>query len=267
MDLATILSTEKRLLEPICTFSQFDAYTLYQSVKFQKYYGGNGIEIHTLDEVSLSRWEEIFRKHFNPDIYGHITFTFEHKSVYKQLVQEARDANYQVEIMSYMFADTTDLSISPPPEFEINKIENGDDWMRFAQFIDGDTINSDRFTPRAINSLFEKTRYVSEAIGIEWFYLVNKGKKEILSNLGIFKHNGICRLQDVITSPQHRRQKFASYLVSFAIGHALNSMNAAGLALCVNRNYHAIDLYRKLGFEEIGNTVSLMKYPTKEGKE
>ena len=83
----------------------------------------------------------------------------------------------------------------------------------------------------------------------------------MLAKLGIFMHKSVARLQDVRTARTHRRLGLASYLVSFAIDHALTKLGAKRLALMADIDYYAIDLYRKLGFRDVGEHVTLMKYP------
>jgi ribosomal protein S18 acetylase RimI-like enzyme len=84
-----------------------------------------------------------------------------------------------------------------------------------------------------------------------------------MAKLGIFQHAGIARLQQVDTGKEFRRQGLATALVSFAIDHAINRLGTAGLALAADRDYYAIDLYRRLGFVEAGFGATLMKYPIK----
>ena len=100
----------------------------------------------------------------------------------------------------------------------------------------------------------------SAAIEIQWFYVSQLESDEILAIAGIFKCGDICRLQDVVTAKAWRRQKLASMLVSFLVKRALECTK--GLACLAVADYIAIDLYKKLGFRECGNSVSLMKYPT-----
>jgi len=264
MDIKTILSTEMRLLEPICAFTDKGDYSIYKSEKFPTYYGGNGVDIHTPGDRSLKEWEDIFHEHFDPARYEHTTFTFPKEEEYDRLMSEAALARYNVEVTSYMFVDATDHCHALPEEWEIHTIATEEDWQRFGEFSFEDAADYDWYDPNASgNSLFDKTRFTSEVVGIEWFYITRRGEKEMLSSLGIFKHNGICRLQDVRTGRRHRRQGLATYLVSFAIDRAINTFGAAGLALCADRDYYAIDLYRKLGFVEKGDAVCLMKYPPK----
>lgn len=263
MDLQTIISTERRLLEPICSFERHSGYTVYRSDSFPNYYGGNGIELDDTAGRSLGSWEETFRHHFSPYRFVHTTFTFAGEERFRPLTEQAQQAGYHVETSTYMFADTTAYCRELPEGLEVRKIRTEEDWMKLWHFQQETYIDGDWYDPNATgpDRLFEKTRFTSGAVGIEWLYLARRGRPEILSKLGIFRHNGICRLQDVETGKRYRRQGFASALVSHAIRHALTSLGTRGLALCADSDYHAIDLYRKLGFLPVGNYVTLMNYP------
>jgi ribosomal protein S18 acetylase RimI-like enzyme len=265
MDIQTILSTEMRLLEPICSFLQCDGYSIYRSERFPNYYGGNGIEIVDPRGRSLQEWESIFRAHFDSDRYEHTTFTFANADRFAPLMEQARSSLYHLNRTAYMFVDHTRDCRPLPPEFRIGRIESEGDWKRLHDFeqelyVDGDWYDPTYTGP---DRLFEKTRFTSEAIGIEWFHISRRGSDEILAKLGIFSHAGIARLQDVETGKAHRRQGLGTYLVSFAIDHAINTLGTEGLALAADTDYYAIDLYRKLGFVEAGQGITLMKYPVK----
>gem|GEM_PF-1568757 len=260
-----IFSTEMRLLEPICTFQRLDGYNVYRSDRFPSYYGGNGIQIGDPGAGSLREWEEIFRSHFEPGRFEHTTFTFPLRDRFLPLMEQARSAGYHVETDAYMFADSTDCCHPLPEGVEIRRIETEEDWEDLARFeeatyVDGDWYDPDYTGP---DRLFEKKRFTSEAIGIDWFGLVRPGGRELLARLGIFQHNGICRLQDVETAEEHRRRGLAGALVSFAIEHAITTLGTAGLALSADLDYHAIDLYRNLGFREVGEYVEMMNYPVR----
>jgi ribosomal protein S18 acetylase RimI-like enzyme len=150
-----------------------------------------------------------------------------------------------------------------PDEFTIKRVESEEEWMRMQQLSEEEDPDQPWYDPSYTgpNRLFEKTRFVSESVGIEWFYIAERGGSEMLAKLGMFIHNGIARLQDVATSRNHRRRGLASYLVSAAIHRALELEGAALLSLAADMDYHAVDLYRKLGFEDVGEYLTLMKYP------
>jgi GNAT superfamily N-acetyltransferase len=258
-----IIDTEMRLLEPICDFIPGDGYRVFRSERFPNYYGGNGIDILELNGRKLADWESISKTYFDPNRFKHTTYCFAWHEIFTELMQEAVAAGYHVERSTLMDVDHMDNCRLPPPEFEIMRVVSEDDWLRFQRFEEADYFDQDWYDPdyTGPNRLFEKTRFTSEAIGIDWYYLRERGEEEMLAKLGIFMHNGVARLQDVRTARTHRRLGLASYLVSFAIEHALTTLGAGRLALLADLDYYAIDLYRKLGFRDVGEHVTLMKYP------
>lgn len=253
-----------RLLEPICSFTERPGYTVFKSEMFPHYYAANGIQIHLPQERSLAEWEQISNTFFDPHIFEHITYTFPKEDGFKQLIEEATEAGYHVTTESYMFVNNLLHCKEMPANFEVRKIESAQDWKRLRKFYNDFSKDYDWYDDEAgSDTLFEKTRFISEAVGMEWFYLTERGSDEIMSKLGIFQHNGICNLQDVGTSREHRRKGLAAYLVSFAIKHAIQTLGTEGLALCADADYYAVKLYSNLGFREVGQAVTLMKYPVK----
>lgn len=265
MDITTILSTEMRLLEPICEFIEIEGGSLFRSSRFRNYYGGNGITLHDPLGRSLVEWEEVFAGFFDPSLYEHTTFLFPREERFGRLIDEARAAGYHVSFDTYMFVDNTDLCRPIPPELELHRVQSEREWEKLAEFRSASYEGGDWYDPEydGPDRLFEKTRFTSEQVGIDWFYLAGRGEEEMLASLGLFTHNGICRLQDVETAEAHRRKGLASVLVSAAIDRAINVLGTRGVALCADSDYHAVDLYHKLGFVDVGDAVTLMKYPVK----
>lgn len=263
MLLRSILSTELRLLEPICTFVQHDGYLVYRSDKFRNFYGGNGIEIQDPAGRSLAEWEAISRVHFDPALFVHTTYTFPDQLEYHYLAAQGREQKYHVETDTYMFVDSTERCRPLPEDLEVRQIVTEEDWQRLAEFEQEGYIGADWHDPNATgpDRLFEKTRFTSEVVGIEWFYLARKGDPAILSKLGLFLHNGIGRLQDVSTAESERRKGYAAMLVSFAIDRAISALGARGVALAADVDYHAVSLYEQLGFRHVGGGTTMMKYP------
>jgi len=266
MNIRAIMATEMRLLEPICEFEEHDGYRVYRSPLFPNYYGGNGIEITDPAGSSLTEWERIFARHFDGARFLHTTFYMPDEPAFAPLADAARAAGYNVvETVSYMFLDTTRACVPIPDGCEVRRIETEDDWAMMARFAEESYADGDWYDPAYTgpDRLFEKLRFTTGKIGIEWFYLTPAGSREILAKLGVFQHGGICRLQDVETAPAHRRRGYATALVSFAARYAIETLGTAGLALAADSDYHAVDLYTKLGFVGCGGSVMLMKYPVR----
>jgi ribosomal protein S18 acetylase RimI-like enzyme len=263
--LPSILATELRLLEPICIFESFPGYLVFRSDRFRNYYGGNGIEIVDPAGRSLAQWEEITRRHFEPELFEHTTYIFADRPEFARILAEAEIAGYDIERDAYMFVDTTAHCGTLPEDFEIRKVDWDEDWDLVAEYEEAGYVGADWYDParKGPNRLLEKTRFTSEAVGIEWIYLARRGERKILSKLGLFIHNGIGRLQDVSTAEDERRKGYAGMLVSFAVRRAIETLGARGVALAADREYHAITLYEKLGFGTVGAGVTMMKYPTR----
>jgi len=255
-----VQETERRLLEPICEFKNEDGYTVFKSEKFPNFWGGNGLRLIRSENRSLDDWENTFSKHFDPNFFSHRTFSFEEAPEFEHLKDEATSKNYKIEITTSLMVTNDSQSEPLLDEFTIHHVATERDWNRLRVFYDDTSKDEDWYDASdGTRELFDKIRYTSEAIGIDWFYISQSGCDDILAKAGIFKHGGICRLQDVMTSKPWRRQKLASMLVSFLICRALE--DTKGLACLAVADYYAIDLYKNLGFQDCGNSVCLMKYP------
>jgi ribosomal protein S18 acetylase RimI-like enzyme len=92
-------------------------------------------------------------------------------------------------------------------------------------------------------------RRVCEAGQGSWFGAFRDG--EMVAGLGIFAAGeGVARFQSVDTHPAHRRQGLATHLLFAAAEHARASLGARTLVIAADPDYHAIELYRTLGFRE-----------------
>lgn len=262
MDVEVIKATERRLLESICSFITTPEYTVFISELFPQYYAANGIEIHDPQGRSLAEWEKISSNFFDPQKFEHITYTFAERDDFAYLIEEAKAANYHVTAETYMFVDNLAHLKEVPANWTIREIKDAPDWERLRKFYNDFSKDYDWYDGEAgSDKLFQKTKFTGDAVGMQWFYISERGSDEMLAKLGIFQHGGICNLQDLGTAKSQRKKGLATALVSFAIKHALETLRTHGVALFADANYHAIDLYRKLGFEMVDSVITLMKYP------
>ncbi|MEX0972385.1 MAG: GNAT family N-acetyltransferase [Solirubrobacterales bacterium] len=260
VELADALATERRLLEPICELWRSDAGLVFRSRRFPGYYGANGIEIDDPASRRLAAWEETFHDAFDPGHFEHVTLKLVSGPDSRRLVEEARAAGYDVSQDAYLVAtEALPAEPSPPDGLRLEVLKGEDGWRRLAAFEDRLSRGYGWYSARGVSQLLQKTRFVSARIGIEWLGLSRDD--DLRSKLGVFRAGPVCRLQDVATLHPHRRRGLASHLVRVALDRALGPLGAEGLVVCAERDYHAIDLYRKLGFRELGETVTLMRYP------
>ena len=87
----------------------------------------------------------------------------------------------------------------------------------------------------------------------------------LVSSLGIVSDSsGLARFQAVETHPDARRRGLASMLVRHA-GRAALDRGARRLVIVADPGYHAIGIYRSLGFVESETQVQLTRPPGSSG--
>lgn len=261
MELDQLIATERHLLSVLCTYISTPEYVVYRSEKYPGFFAANGIEITNSETRSLADWEILFEQYFDPSVHRHKTFNFRKSEALLSLEYEAKARNYNiVQTSSWMYATTWEPGTDIPNTMTYGRIETIEDEERYRAFYH--TTNSDEgwYTPAGCNSLFDKTMYVSRAIGITWLYIADRDTGEFYAVIGVFRHNNIGRLQDVATHPGFRRRGLASNLLRRVMQYAFEVLGVRAIALCADTDYYAIDLYRKVGFVPVGETVELMKY-------
>jgi GNAT superfamily N-acetyltransferase len=85
----------------------------------------------------------------------------------------------------------------------------------------------------------------------------------LVAQLGVFSDgSGTARYQNVETHPAARRQGLAGTLVYQAGQHALTEMAARLLVIVADPGYHAIRVYRSVGFADAQAQLGLEREPT-----
>jgi ribosomal protein S18 acetylase RimI-like enzyme len=260
------LATDHRLLEPICEFIQCDDYLIYRSSMFPTFYGGNGFELLRPQARALSEWEELFHSEFPRDRFEHETFTLRHEPGVEPLLVAARAGGYHVDNEQYMGLTSLPSRKKSAEETEgdltIVRVDGDADWERMDAFHRLTSEEEDWFRAEVESDpLVAKTRYVSEAIDVEWYLLTAEGEDMPRARAGIFFHEGIGRLQDVETHPAHLRQGHASRLLRYMLERAFDEIGVDAVCLCADEEVPALALYRSLGFTPLGRHVTLMRYP------
>lgn len=99
-------------------------------------------------------------------------------------------------------------------------------------------------------------RAMCEAGHGSWFGAFVAGR--LRAGAGVFTDsNGLARFQTVETHPDFRRQGLAAAVVHRAGSHALADPRTHTLVIVADPDYHAIRLYRALGFQETERQAQL----------
>lgn len=157
---------------------------------------------------------------------------------------------------------TVEAAALPEPPVRGRALSDDADWSQLVTLRQaGDT------SPVAGGQRPFHERKVTEARGLTqaargaWFGAFVDGR--LVSGLGIVSdRGGVARYQDVDTHPDHRRRGLARALLHQAGRHAAEVLGAHTLVIVADPGYHAIDLYRSVGFRDLEQQVQLLRCPS-----
>jgi ribosomal protein S18 acetylase RimI-like enzyme len=88
----------------------------------------------------------------------------------------------------------------------------------------------------------------------------------LVASLGVVGDgSGVARYQDVETHPDYRRRGLARGLLSDAGRHAADRLGGRTLVIVADPAYHAIELYRSLGFRDVEYQIQALRAPDRAG--
>jgi ribosomal protein S18 acetylase RimI-like enzyme len=157
----------------------------------------------------------------------------------------------------------TAASLHPPGRgvaAKLRPLAGDDDWrqalaLRAACFADDGLDTSDEF----LRAQLATSRALCEHGHASWFGAFENGV--LYSALGIVDNgSGVVRFQMVETHPEARRRGLASALLVRAGTEALDA-GARMLVIVADPGYHAIEIYRSLGFTDRETKVELTRRP------
>jgi len=182
---------------------------------------------------------------------GHIAIGIDGGPGGPQAVEELAALGLRVETSAVLSADHLIPPAREAPNAVLRRLESDSDWRAAidlnvaADEEPGESRSHREYLERRTAAI----RRVCEAGHGAWFGAFRDD--EMISGLGIFGTGfGLARFQAVDTHPAHRRQGLASHLLFTAGRYALSRLGASTLVIAADPDYHAIDIYRSLGFNE-----------------
>jgi ribosomal protein S18 acetylase RimI-like enzyme len=137
-----------------------------------------------------------------------------------------------------------------PPRGRVRQLFGDEDWAALGMLRNawqGPPSDSAAETFRALR--LAEARALAETGAAAWFGVT--AGDGLVSALGIVSDgNGIARYQDVETHPEHRRRGHARQLLHAAATYAERDLMAKTLVIVADPAYHAIELYRSVGFHD-----------------
>ena len=218
---------------------------------------------------SLSEWEQLFHTHFDRLPYQHLMLYIPVLTAFESLHDEVNElfstdrrgmSTLLVERIAWMFAkEPRDIIL--PNGMEVYQVESEEDYQDLIDFGIQEASDAPWFTNRDdVRAFIESRLEVTDRIGVRWYRLSHQGDRRILARLGLFEHDGVCRLQSVGTLKPFRRRGLGSALVNYAISEALRR-GSLGLVLSTEADSAAQSMYQNAGFRELGTDLWVMRYP------
>ncbi|MFG2196063.1 GNAT family N-acetyltransferase [Streptomyces sp. NPDC048639] len=207
-----------------------------------------------------SRWSAVFSGEF-PDA-AHLALGVDGTDGDAGDETELAELGVTTEVSSVLTATRLMPPARPRTDITMRPLTSDDDWaqaleLRLACHDDGPlTADYRRFVEEKVT----EDRMLCAAGHGTWFGAFVDGG--LRSGAGLFSDgSGLARFQSVETHPGYRRQGLASSLVHH-IGHwGLHTLGARTLVIVADLDYHAIRIYRALGFADAERQVQLHRSP------
>jgi len=153
-------------------------------------------------------------------------------------------------------------SLRPPSrgvDAELRRLVSDEDWRQALELRIACLPDDEHYTEPFVRAHLAGSRALCEQGSATWFGAFERGT--LRAALGIVADgDGLARFQMVETHPGSRRRGLASSLVHRAGSSALEA-GAETLVIVADPTYHAIGLYRALGFADRETKVELTRRP------
>lgn len=242
------------------TIERRDGYLCIRSPYTPTYYWGNFLLADSLSEaVNAAQWHERFAAEFPHARHFAL-------GVNSPILSDAETHGFtqlgsQVSAMSVLTCATPALIEMDGVDGEAEQcreLMSDDDWNQALHL--GVTTRDEGFSENSFRTFFANYLAMQRSIVNQnrgaWFGSFAGDK--LVAQCGIvFCDGGLARYQMVATHPAHRRRGFASQTVATAGKFAAETYGAETLVIVADPKYHAISIYRDLGFVVTEQQVSI----------
>lgn len=218
---------------------------------------GNFLLLGTMPAAGeAERWLNRFREAF--PAAGHVALGVDGEPADAAALAELQALGLRAELTCVLSAPRLATPAKARPLAQLRPLQNDEDWRQAIEL--GLTADEEHDGEPGARTYMERrmaaVRRVCEAGHGSWFGAFRDG--ELVAGLGIFATGeGVARFQSVDTHPAHRRQGLATHLLFVAAEHARARLGARTLVIAADPDYHAIEIYRALGFRERSRQLQL----------
>lgn len=223
------------------------------------FWWGNFILVLDLAEApDGERWVECFRRTFPES--EHLAIGFDGTTGTADDLRWWKEAGYGAEAGAVLAAS----AVHPPGRIrrdaELRPLDSDADWAGSVELRVRcrDLAGEAGFRAFAEAKAATYRRMSDKGTG-RWFGAFLDGK--VVSQLGVFSAGGgLVRYQTVETDPEYRRLGLAGSLVHHAGQYALDQLGDR-LIIVADPGYHAVDIYRSVGFADIETQLQVERAP------
>ena len=210
---------------------------------------------------ACGRWERAFASEF--PAAGHSAFGVDGTCGNVAGYQEFTAAGYEVEASAVMTATAVHEPAHPNREATYRALDLTDAGdresaiaLRLANAPHREPTGHRQFLGRSMDSMAA----LQEAGAGAWFGAFLAGR--MVSGMGLFSDgSGLARFQSVDTHPDFRGRGLAGTLVHHVSTYGFTTLAATTLVMVADPDYHAIRIYRSLGFVSTELQVQLEREP------
>jgi ribosomal protein S18 acetylase RimI-like enzyme len=220
-------------------------------------------------EGDLGRWLALWNDTFG-DRFDHRTFEWDRTDGDEGAAQEFVDVGFELHRTMTLVAAPEDVVLRDHDTSHVEIVEvdlaaQADDVIDLAVAADAEMAareGVERHREFQRRQVARRERAIAAGNGVSVGARAKDG--QLVASLGVLRVNGgLGRYQQVDTHPDWRRQGICSRLLHEAARLARQRLDVGTLVIAADREYHALDLYRKVGFQDRELTTGLMRTPAR----
>ena len=241
---------------------EHDDYLAVRSPHNPDFWWGNFLLLRAdPSSTSVLHWEEAFTREF--PTASHRAFGVDGTRGGTAAFGEFAAAGYDVEASVVMTATAVHAPPHPNRDATYRRLDLTDPLDREAA-IDLRMANAPTREPtghrRFLGESMTSMAALQEQGAGSWFGAFLDGR--MVSGMGLFSDgHGLARFQSVDTHPEARGRGLAGTLVHYVSTYGLTPLGATTLVMVADPDYHAIRIYRSVGFENTETQVAIELAP------